>query len=167
MCAKGWNINKVVVSKGIAHEIHVRHPLYNLRYTIMTRCYNASPKDFPFYQGKGIKVCDDWKTNPISFYQWCLDNDWRKGVALDRIDSNSDYCPENCQFLDLSENLKKMHRDNFMAGEKAPNAKLSALQVEEIRKLLALEVPCTKIAKKYCVYKSTIQAIKSGQNWKI
>lgn len=166
MCAKGWNYNPIIVSKDKVYEIGVRHPLYRLRYTILTRCYNAAPRDFPYYQGKGIKVCDEWKESPISFYQWCLDNNWQVGLALDRIDSSKDYSPDNCQFLTKSENLIKTHKDNIMYGEKAPNAKLTAQDVIEIRRLIDMGVTCTRIAKDFNVSKSTIQAIKSGQNWK-
>lgn len=166
MCAKGWNYNKIIVSNGQVYIIDVKHPLYRLRYTIMTRCYNADEKDFAYYQGKGITVCDEWKCNPESFYQWCLDNGWKKGVALDRIDPDKNYSPENCQFIELSENLKKMHQDRNMAGENAPNAKLTLEQVIEIKRRLALGITSKRIADDFNVAPSTIGAIKRGTNWR-
>jgi len=167
MCAKGWNYNKIIVSNGQTYFIDVKHPLYRLRYTIMTRCYNADKYDFPYYQGKGILVCDEWKNSPVDFYQWCFDNGWRKGTALDRINPNGNYEPTNCQFVDLHENLKKMHRDNIMSGEKAPNAKLTLNQVNEIRSKIDQGVMSSRLAKDYGVSRSTIGAIKRGQNWKV
>ncbi len=166
MCARGWNYNKIIVSKDQVYTIDVKHALYRLRYTIMTRCYNADIKDFPYYQGKGIIVCDEWKLNPESFYQWCLDHGWSVGMVLDRIDNNKNYSPDNCQFIDSSENLKKMHRDNIMTGENAPNSKLTLQDVIEIRKRLEAGVTCVRIAKDFNVGRSTISAIKLGQNWK-
>jgi len=60
-----------------------------------------------------------------------------------------------------------MHRDNKMIGEAAPNAKLNLEQVLQIKKLLGLGVTCVRIAKDYNVSKSTVSAIKRGQNWKV
>lgn len=86
----------------------IRHPLVKMRNRMMTRCYNASESDFPYYQGKGIKVCDDWKNNPKSFYDWAFLNNWKEGLSIDRIDSSKDYCPENCRFITASENSKRV-----------------------------------------------------------
>lgn len=163
--SQGKKLNLVIRSKGKDHEMHVKHPVYNLRYTLMTRCYNASPTDFPYYQGRGIKVFSDWITNQESFFQWCFDNGWENGLALDRINPDQDYTPENCQFISKKNNLEKMHRDRQMAGESAPNAKLKLEQVLEIKKLLDLGVTCVRISRDFGVSKSTVAAIKRGQNW--
>ncbi len=143
--AQGKKLNCKIISNGIEYEITTSHPIYNLRYTIMTRCYNAALKDYKFYQGKGIKVCDKWKNDFISFFQWCMDNGWKKGLVLDRIDNDKDYSPDNCRFITFTENLQ---------------------QVIEIRKRLALKIPAKYIAQDFNVSASTIGAIKRGQNWK-
>lgn len=87
-----------------------RHPLYALRNGMMTRCYNSSSADYPYYQGKGIKVFEEWIQSPAAFVKWGLANGWKKGLTIDRIDPNKDYEPSNCQFLSGEENLKKMHK---------------------------------------------------------
>jgi hypothetical protein len=87
----------------------VRNPIYELRNRMLTRCYNAKPNDYPYYQGKGIKACDEWINNPKSFQEWAINNGWYKGCTIDRIDPNGDYCPENCRFLSKSDNIKKRH----------------------------------------------------------
>lgn len=99
---------------GLRHGLCVdknKIPLYRIRNTIITRCYNASKRDFPYYQGKGIRVCEEWIQRPASFAEWALNNGWKKGLVLDRIDPRGNYEPSNCQFLTVSENLKKMHRE--------------------------------------------------------
>jgi hypothetical protein len=50
-------------------------------------------------------------------------------------------------------------------GETHPMAKLTALQVVEIKKLLAAGVRCTVIGRCFGVTRMTIQAIKSGRLW--
>lgn len=91
-----------------------KDPLYELRNRILTRCYNAKSSDYPYYQGRGIKVCDEWINDPTALRKWALSNGWKKGLVLDRKDPNGNYSPENCQFLTTSENLKKMHRQKSL-----------------------------------------------------
>lgn len=164
--AQGIKLDCYITSNGIRHQITTNHPLYKLRWVVITRCYNASPRDFPYYQGKGIRIFDEWINNQDSFFKWCLDNGWKRGLVLDRIDPTKDYFPDNCQFLTKTQNLIKMHKDNIMSGEKAPNAKLTADDVIEIRKRINLGITCMRIAADFNVAPSTIHAIKSGQNWK-
>jgi hypothetical protein len=164
--AQGKKLTDKVISNGIEYAITTKHPIYQLRYRIMTRCYNASAIDYPYYQGKGIKMCDEWKNDYISFFKWCLDNGWKDGLVMDRIDSNKNYEPSNCRFVTIEENISKMHKDNGMYGEKSANAKLTEDQVREIRKLIAADVKLTRIAKDFRVAPTTIGAIKRKQNWK-
>lgn len=163
--AQGIKLNIVIESNGILHEITPKHLVYRLRYVIMTRCYNAKNKDFKYYQGKGIKVCDEWLNNPQSFFQWCFDNGWKEGMALDRIDSQKDYSPDNCQFISKSLNLSKMHQQNNMIGDKAPNSKLNTDDVIEIKKRLEIGVTCARLSRDFNVARATIQSIKSNKSW--
>lgn len=163
--AQGKKLNCKIESKGITHEITPKHPVYRLRYVVMTRCYNASKRDYPYYQSKGIKLCQEWLTNPESFFKWCFDNNWEIGLALDRKDSTKDYSPDNCQFISKSLNLKKMHHENNFIGENSPNAKLNKDDVIEIKKRLDLGVTCSRLSRDFNVSRTTIQAIKTGQNW--
>jgi hypothetical protein len=108
--------NKFGFKHGLTKHKENSHPLYNARNRIITRCYNAKKRDYPYYQGKGIRVFSEWIKNPLSFYKWSLDNGWKKGLSLDRIDPNGDYEPNNCQWITTSENLKRMHKmkkENF------------------------------------------------------
>lgn len=108
---KGKNAgNKFGLKHGLTKHGERADPLYEMRNRIITRCYNAKSTDYPYYQGRGIKVCEEWINNPMAFREWALMHGWKKGLCLDRIDPNGDYSPENCQFLTISENLKKMHK---------------------------------------------------------
>lgn len=151
-----------IYSNGIEYQIGIKHPLYMLRYSIMSRCYNAKPSEYATYQGKGITVCDEWKSDPTAFYQWCIDNGWQKGLSMDRIDPKGNYEPSNCQFLTLSENSKKGLLQNCVPR----NVKLTEYQVATIKDSLRIGYTCLFLAKEYGVSRSTISAIKRGANWK-
>ena len=70
------------------------------------RCYNTNRKDYNNWGGKGIKICDKWIENPKTFERWALDNGYNDKLTIDRIDSNGDYCPENCRWITLEDNAK-------------------------------------------------------------
>ena len=55
------------------------------------------------YGGRGIKVCDEWDNDFMSFYNWCIENKWVQGLTLDRKDVDGDYCPENCNLITFRE----------------------------------------------------------------
>ena len=82
-----------------------KHSLYMTWSNIKTRCYNAKRKDYKWYGGKGIRVCDEW-LNPKTFIDWALANGWKKGLEIDRKDSNENYCPKNCRIVTHKKNVE-------------------------------------------------------------
>lgn len=81
---------------------------------MVNRCYNNQNKNYRFYGAKGIKICDEWLNNPIAFEQWALQNGYEDNLTIDRIDSNKDYCPNNCQWISREENTRKAGNVNWI-----------------------------------------------------
>lgn len=80
--------------------------LYHKYYGMIERCYNPNNKKYYLYGGKGIKICDEWLNDYDTFKNWAYENGYFESckLSIDRIDSDRDYCPENCRFISISEN---------------------------------------------------------------
>ena len=78
------------------------------------QCENPNRPYYHLYGGRGIKVCDKWRRSYKAFYKWAMKNGYkfeqinpdaeptkaRNRWTLDRIDTNQDYRPSNCRFVD-------------------------------------------------------------------
>ena len=80
-------------------------------YGMIRRCYSPDlPQDTAiYYRDKGITVCSEWRNSKEKFREWAMKNGYKLGLTIDRIDSDGNYCPENCQWLTKAENSRKAH----------------------------------------------------------
>ena len=89
--------------------------LHTMWANMKNRCFNPNYAEFKDYGGRGIKVCKEWMEYP-GFKKWAIsagynDSLQRGKQTLDRIDSNSDYCPENCRFADMYVQANNKHNN--------------------------------------------------------
>lgn len=79
--------------------------IYNIWALMIQRCENPKATGYSKYGGKGIKVCAEWH-DAKTFCEWAIANGYVEPLTIDRIDSEKDYCPENCRFITLEENSR-------------------------------------------------------------
>lgn len=87
-----------------SHGLAKGHPLYDAWHNMKRRCFNPKTYAFHRYGGRYITICDEWIKDFSSFYNWAILNGWKKGLQIDRIDNNGNYCPENCRFVTSKQN---------------------------------------------------------------
>ena len=78
--------------------------LYRVYYAMKGRCYNCNNKSYKNYGGRGIKICDEWlgENGVVEFYKWSINNGYKKGLRIDRINNNGNYEPSNCRYVNAS-----------------------------------------------------------------
>ena len=75
-----------------------KHRLYRIWSNMKNRCYNPNTRSYERYGGRGITVCDEWKNDFMSFYNWSIANGYRDDLTLDRSNNDGNYTPENCRW---------------------------------------------------------------------
>lgn len=92
-----------------------QHPLYSVWHAMLRRCYNKDAPGYYRYGGRGITVCEEWKSSLPTFHAWSMANGWQRGLSLDRIDNDGPYSPTNCRFVDRVTQARNMERNIVLA----------------------------------------------------
>lgn len=76
------------------------------------RCLNPNYQPaYKRYGGRGIRICPEWE-DYTNFRDWALSHGWEKGLCLDRVDVDGDYCPTNCRWVTKQYNTwRRWHSD--------------------------------------------------------
>ncbi len=97
----GCNMTKANLRHGFRYS-----RLYIIYEGMMARCYNDKYPNYRNWGGRGITVCDDWKNDRTTFFNWALTRGYDKDLQLDRRDNELGYSPENCRFVSRKQNCR-------------------------------------------------------------
>ena len=97
------------------------HPIWSLYRDIGNRCYNSNVKHYHLYGGRGVEMCEEWKSDFVVFYNWCIKNGWQKGLQLDKDIKAKElgveallYSPERCQFVTPKKNSNNRRNNRLI-----------------------------------------------------
>ena len=113
-------INGTTVSCGCYNrEVITKHGLdgnkiYHVFNSMKSRCYSQKNKSYPVYGGRGIKICEEWLNDVTVFHKWAIENGYKEGLTIDRIDVNGDYEPNNCRWITHKEQSYNLRSNKYI-----------------------------------------------------
>jgi hypothetical protein len=103
---------KAVITHG-----EYKSDLYGVFWAIKERCLNLKCSAYKWYGGRGIKICAEWNSDYEVFKEWAHSNGYKKGLQIDRIDNDGDYCPENCRWVTSKDNNRNTRYNKYITYE--------------------------------------------------
>ena len=103
-CFSKENLEKMS-KKNITHGM-TGSRLYGCYKGMMSRCYRKKDIHYNAYGGRGITVCDEWRTNAKLFIDWALTHGYSDDLTIERINVNGNYEPSNCKWIPMKEQYK-------------------------------------------------------------
>lgn len=157
---------------GLCHRKFYPHirDLHNCYFGMMSRCYNPLDSGYHNYGGRGVTVCDEWKSTYQNFLTWAIQTGYRKGLQLDKdikVPGNKIYSPDTCIWATPKQqaNNKRTSTKHEYNGKQ-----LTIYEIAEIENLkhdqLAYYIYRKKTDIYYAVEMSKINTIKYGSRKK-
>lgn len=137
---KHLNIIRNTRPDSIRHLPHGER-LTNIYKDMIKRCECKNQKSYRLYGGKGVIVCPEWRHSKRAFYEWAITHGYRDDLTIDRIDSNGNYEPQNCRWVDryvqnnnTSRNVRYEYRGNTYSIKEL--SRVTGIKVDTIRNRL-------------------------------
>ena len=96
-CTKAISISQKNSTHGLSNS-----PLFIVWQNMKARCYNKNHPRFKDWGARGISVCEEWKNDFMSFYNWALNNGYSSLLSIDRKENDGNYTPLNCRWVNKS-----------------------------------------------------------------
>lgn len=117
--------------------------LYGIWLQMKNRCFNAKTKRYKDYGGRGITVCDEWRNDFQSFYNWSISNGYDDTLTIDRKDNSGNYEPSNCRWVTVKEQNRNSRQCDMITYKGETHC------LKEWSEILGLSYVALKNRKKY------------------
>jgi hypothetical protein len=104
--------------RAVSNKSRAKHgmkntPEYHSWTGMIGRCYNRNNGKYSDYGGRGITVCDQWRT---SFEQFFADMGPRPSPqhSIDRIDNDGNYEPSNCRWATVAQQCRNRRNNHLL-----------------------------------------------------
>ena len=126
------------------------YPIWN---TMISRCYRPSIERYPYYGGRGITVCAQWRE---SFAAFIADMGRRPSSShqIDRIDNDGNYEPSNCRWATRQQQANNKSNNTHLTVD----GRTQTLAAWERETGLAASMICRRISRGW----SAVDAVTIG-----
>lgn len=159
-CATKVQIEQKPMPKQIKHGM-TNSRIYNTWRSMIKRCTLKSRDDYMAYGGRGITVCQEWRSFE-EFRDWAFSTGYTDNLTIERINVNGGYEPSNCCWIPLNEQYKNKRT----TLEKGVGQKFSAKQIIDAKAQMANGVAMKQIAKNLGSSLGYVYQLRSGKAWK-
>lgn len=90
--------------------------LYKVYYGMKARCYNPNNKNYKHYGGRGIEICEEWRSFE-AFAEWADKSGYVEGLTIERKDVNEGYCPQNCCWITQKEQTRNKRNTVYITAQ--------------------------------------------------
>lgn len=127
------------------------------------RCFHKTSKDYPYYGGRGITVCERWR----DYANFLADmGEKPDGLTIERVNNNGNYEPGNCCWATMKEqNTNRRRQKSWPQGAACGASKLTEKQVLKIRALKG-KLSQREIGKRFSVTQTNVSFIHRGVTWR-
>lgn len=88
--------------------------IYIIYHGIIGRCYVKSNTGYKNYGAIGVKMCDEWVKSFEVFYEWAINNGYKEGLSIERVNVNGNYSPENCTWIEKNKQALNKRNSVFV-----------------------------------------------------
>jgi hypothetical protein len=107
-------VRKETLRKMNTTHDHSGSRIHNIWMGMKFRCYNTSGMNYKDYGGRGIEMCEEWKEEFTSFYEWSIENGYNDDLTIDRKNNDLGYTPSNCHWTDRKKQANNQRKNHYI-----------------------------------------------------
>jgi len=86
-------------------------PTYKVWHNMIQRCTNPNIFQYKYYGGRGIIVCERWR----SFENFLYDmGEKPENLTIERVNTNGNYEPQNCKWATMKEQVNNRNKRGYL-----------------------------------------------------